>query len=465
MLNPINKQIIPFQFKDINPLDENFKRVMYECNHILPNIVAKMNDIDNSIGKTYVIPQDKRAFFALPGANKLLVLKTRNKKSFSLKLTNVFLHVFESKIGFIELEWEYVNVLGDDYIEVNYFLNELKNDDNKIAYKIAKDEYKDFALKDCVQKILIYAFTEVSGFDCRGFNFQDLKPLSFTYVLLDNNDETAIRTSLTKAKNGYKESYKTKDLDLFIPFENSYWGASINGAINISCKTDDETTNQFFENNFASSFKNNYLLLMLMVLNQRFTLLKCINQISKKSLYTAKSNEEELRMVIKDIDKVIYKCELYNFRDYFIKASYVEHINQYYKYLRNSMNIEDYENELSRRVNSLKNVLNVYKNEFEMRKNKKDELRKISEQYHKLLTMHIILFVSQILAYLTSFKGIWDVVEKINGSSIRPDNPKFLWPILLSTIIFVTLLVKLIFDGIDLKKVKKKYDSLKNSDK
>lgn len=460
MVNPINRQIIPFTFEDVNDLTELFDGHKYETNHLIKNVSDKLNGED-SIGKSYKMKDSSRKLFQFGNSNNEMVIETRNNKKYTIKLTGIYVHVFESHLGFLDFEWEYLVDDEYDYLEVSYFLNELKNSDNIIKIKSGKDSYRSIIFKDAIKEILNKCFVGVVGFDGKGMNFQDLKPISYEYVYVKDNDREKIINSLNKAKNGYKESYKASESENLISFDNSYWGASGNAIVNISSSTNDPVTNKFFETNFISSFKTNYLVLTLLVLNQRFTLLKRIGQASNLVLYKIKKDEKEIIKSIKEIDSMVYKSELYNVRDNFFVASYVEHINKFYLYLRSMLGISELEKELQIKIDSLRKVIEVYNNIVTMKREKRNVYNKLNEDYHRLFTLHIVLFFSQILAFLTSFTGTCEVIEKITNKDITPNNILFVIPVILSMGIFVGILAKLIFDGKELRKVKIKRDKAK----
>ncbi len=64
-------------------------------------------------------------------------------------------------------------------------------------------------------------------------------------------------------------------------FDNSYWCASYNGAVNVSIAVNDDATNRFFETTFAHKWATEYLLLFIATIHQKYAVQKYLDELGE----------------------------------------------------------------------------------------------------------------------------------------------------------------------------------------
>lgn len=165
------------------------------------------------------------------------------------------------------------------------------------------------------------------------------KAYVFTMSILDQTqalDDDKLRRYLFWLKKGYKPSYlpsfeHLKD-ELLQSFENSYWGASLEGCANIVCLTgNDETTDAFFKETYWKR-REIYFYLYVLVLHQFTTLLSISNKIAKlpidiKDYQKLSSKESE------DLVQYNEMVNLFCMKSFYSQVSHISHQNEYYNYL------------------------------------------------------------------------------------------------------------------------------------
>lgn len=390
----------------------------------------------SKIADCYQLNVNCRKYFSLPSKRtEPLTFLTRqnNDENFEVLLTDIRLYLFESLIGFVEVECEYAHDTVDAYLDLNYFICETKSEKNKFVYhqKIWDPETRtssfvdvEFSMKDLLDKILVSISKES---DSIKFSYQKVKPIIYSHLLLskapDNTDELLHHL----AKN-YKQSYKFDSscakIETYHPFENSYWTASLNGAVNVSFLTDDNTTNDFFENNFYWKTRNTYFYLFINALHQRYAVIKIMGKIGgldrlSNDYYVM---EEELKMARK------YEAEAISlkFRAFFLLPSTIDHINEYYDMVYDAFQVGQLYYNFNTEVKNLQNICGQYVTRIKER----DE--KIKKRRNAKIEIFVSIF-SALVAEVTLFNDSWELFEKMLGHSLSFWSPAIL--ILLGTLL------------------------------
>ena len=278
----------------------------------------------------YRVDYDARACIDLPRRKEeFLSFYTRERKDkdpYAVSIGEICLYLFESGVGFVEMECGFESSSVSDYISCNYFLAEVKSGAN---YFITQkrvwnaDEKKEekteiqFTVKTLLKKVLDKVPGVKDFYSDDEWEKQHEKGMIYSYLYLEEKTEDFGRI-IHNIRNNYKESYKVvqghgsfdKDPNIRQQFENSYWVTSYNGTINVSHKTDSENTNHFFEKDFFGKMHNEYYVLFLAVLHQRFVLLKSMTEMIEISKL--------------DLDYDDMKQQLVEIRDYKLQVSKLE---------------------------------------------------------------------------------------------------------------------------------------------
>lgn len=397
------------------------------------------------IADCYRLCMSGRKWFDLPPRKTDMldfVCRQSGLEPLSVAISEIKLYLFESNVGFVELECEYESRLVEDYFNLNYFICEAKSEKNLFVSheKVWNEQSKTAEICDkefSVSALLKKLFTAI----CKDEKtvtplYQSSKPLVYSYLLLDKQPENVGEFLQHLAKN-YKSSYKFDDsctkTKTVHPFENSYWTASLNGATNLSFLTQDELTNSFFENDFYIKTKDTYFFLFLNVLHQKYSIMRImadmgqLDRLSNNFLVM----EQELRLARKLEDQAINL----KFRAFFKCPSNVEHINQYYDMLYDTLQVGVFYDSFTADIKNLQNICNKYV----------ERIRTREERIKKRKNAKTEIFVSifgVIVAEISLFNNSWELIEKMLGRTVD------FWsaPILIMLGALLTPLITIVLD-------------------
>lgn len=464
ILKQLSKQLIPFTYK-LNDIDafcgktaDNGKAIwekkVFTTNHLFDYINAKQTDGKQGIMTALTVADGARKYLGIPNANTEIRLKVRGKQSepIVIKLKSVSLYLFETKVGFVDLDFEYSSDKTDDYVNANYFLSELKSKDNVLNVKTGKDDYAETSITEMLEKIF-GLFDKAYGFDKdNALSYYDLKPLLFSAVILDkmDNDETYL---LNHASRNFKDSYQTEDVKTLRPFANSAWAGTDTAIVNVSHLTDNRQTDDFFLTQFINAVRNNYFYLYLLTLNQKFTLLKRLSQIAQiNPKYVA--DEEELKRQDGLVSALIYKSQLYDARCSFACPSSMRHINDFYDYARECQGNAAFEKELKSKSKALTEIHGTYKTRLDGYKH-----------YRNTKLTFWVFILSQIIGSVTMFTSCCKLVSDLLDVSVREQPVYYLIPVILTLIFAVTLGIQIFLKAKELKKLKTAIKTDKQKDR
>ena len=448
-------------------LFKQFSQRSYELRQGLSSLLA-MDGGSAKIADCFALNYDARSYFKLPTRLEEFIPFYRRDKSkeesFGVAIPSVKVFLFESEVGFIEIECKYQSTSIDDYINCNYFLCELKSEQNvfsgnKLVWNpetASKDEVAfSFSMKDLVYHII----SHIEGVRDMKHNalpdYTDEKGIVYSYLLLDRKPD-ALDDLLFHVRKNYKGSYKTKSygnkIDPFVQqqFDNSYWAASFNGAVNVSFLTDDETTNNFFTQGFPSKLQDTYYSLFIHVLHQRYALMKFIGDMG--TLDKLEMDYGIMKQQLKVANMYKAKAANLKFRAFFLMPSCVEHVNDFYNLLYRTYQIRNLYTSLDNDLTSLQEICDVYV----ARIKKRDELFKTRRKAKTEIFVSVFGTIVAVAALLDSY---WGILEKAFGTTFG------FWsvPVLLAAITLLlpitTIIVDVVFRVKEIRKITKDLDS------
>lgn len=419
----------------------------------------------SKIADCYALNINCRKHFLLP-PKKTEVLSFVNRQSegasFDVAISEIKVYLFESHIGFVEVECEYSSRTIESYLELNYFICEAKSDKNLFVYhkknwdpatKTTSVESISFSMKDLLEKVLSSISKSPDGIH---FVYHKVKPVIYSHLIVDEKPDNMGELLQHLAKN-YKSSYKFDDscskVKTFHPFENSYWTTSLNGAVNISFLTDDENTNDFFVNNFYHKTRNTYFFLFLNVVHQRYAIMRIIGKMGNLDRL---ANDyyvmaEELTLARQ------YETDAINlkFRAFFKLPSNIDHINVYYDTIYESFQVGTLYDHFDGEIKNLQNICGKYV----------DRIKERDEKIRKRKNAKIEIFVSifsALVAEVTLFNNSWSLIEKVLGHSVSFWSPAIL--ILFGTLIspMFTIIFNVSKKVTEIKQLTKQIDSDKS---
>lgn len=465
IVKAFSKIIIPIKHnKNFNELESIIEKKQkkffvwekfnFSITHVLENLENKISHSKHSIAQSYVLNSNIRDCFSLPkNVNGRIDIVKRDNATSQFYIPSVYLHIFETGIGFIEFQCEALKMEDNDFLALNYFITELKSNKNKLQFtkNISRDEKETIvtSIKEIIS-LLIETIEGAAFFSENSYNPHDYKPVLFSYVLLPDKPNN-IPELLYLGSNIYKSSYKynKSKQDYYQPFDNSYWGSSFQGAINISYLTNDNTTNDFFLNTFPGSLKNHYFFLFLLALNQKFTMLKHTGDINKLMFYDLE-NADQLLQLKKEIDITINKISRFNTRSYFCNVSFITQINQFYGLIQNKFLIDNLYRELNSKVENLKLLSDRYYNQYEISLHKQNEKRELHKQIHQIKVTIYVNIITQIVGGLSIFKLLWDILVLVTKNSLE-----FNVYFIISAVVFVLFILIMSYELIaPAKKIK-----------
>lgn len=356
---------------------------------------------------------------------------------YEVAVEDICLYLFESGVGFVELEVSYPSREIKDYMDCNYFLCEVKSDRNYFVSQLKswnesekKEEITEekFTVKELLWKVLSYVTGTTDFYTTKPWIETQEKGLVYSYLYLNDEPEN-LRGTLFNIRNNYKQSYKAPDAyenirdDSHVRkmFENSYWCASYNAAVNVSIKTEDLHTNDFFENEFGASMHSSYYCLFLAVLHQRFSIIQLLAKLDKMDNFEL--GYEAMKEQLQQAQEFQTEATKLRVRDFFKLPSYTEHINNYYEFLCEVYRVDELYAALSADLDNLERVCSVYV----------DKINAREERNKKYRSAKIEIFVGifgTIVGAIGLFNDSWQLLERIFGGNVNS------FPLL---VIFVTL--------------------------
>lgn len=436
IIKAFSKMVIPFTYQEFTfPTFENkdkaksiFIENQFTLNHLLESVHLKLGNGLPSIGKSYKLASEARLKMNLPkntNGKIELITRTKDEKNFIITIENVYIHLFETKVGFIEFEFLYETDQYQDILTINYFLSEIKSKNNKIRFRVNKSKTEYDEVTTSIQGIcgLILQY----GIDVRYFKATndgadfDFKPMLFSYMLFSEKPDN-IERILELGANIYKESYKNtqQTINYLQPFENSYWHITFNGAMNVSHLIDDSTTNDFFTNTFYFNLQQQYFYLFLLALHQRFSMIHQIVEMNDISSSVLCDNAMIL-LAKEHVDQHIEKMAFFEARAYFTNVSSITQISDYFSRMQQCFLIKELYIELNQKIDSMKLLSDKYFNLYQLNIQKQAEAKMKKDEIHKMRIQVFVNLITQVIGGLTIFKLIWDVSSIISGGTLKQE--------------------------------------------
>lgn len=458
--------VFPFQFDGSRLVDEVFNTPIKKQNgkedriwdpdklrayHMKENISAMLGlgTLYGNIGQIYTLRDSMRRELGIPDARTNLQFSCRGRDTtLSCKLPHVRLAVFDTGIGFLELTFSDLPDDADAVVDLNYFLCEIKGGGNQLHFtrKLGKDEQEDVTLTllDMMQK-LTASLGDVNDFDTQtGLRYIDNKPLIFSYLLLDQmNDDFGkllfnLRTNFKSSYQVPQEEYNLQKANgVFHPFDNVWWGTSLNATVCCAALTENEKTNEFFQTTFTSNLRETYLQLFLLRQHQRYCMQKMQKSYAQAGTELLGVRGDNIPNAYKQITNLRKHAIAFKLRCMFSDPTTVEHINEYDRFLQSNLHIpqtmsdfEDSVEQLTRAAASLKERVD------------KHEQKQRDKQKRKRDNM--IFGFTAIWTMLVGFDSAWDIAEKLTRQSIWFDTLWILLPVVLALLPISTAIYDLI---------------------
>ena len=427
-----------------------WQREVPRTNHLKGNISAMLGEETAAgiAGQAYAFNDSLRRELDIPEARNGAEFFCRGREAASLvRLEDIRLILFDSGVGFLEFTFCCQGSDPEEFLDVNYFLCEVKSDKNYLQFtqKVSREESRQITLPllALVEKLTASLGT-VRDFDPGdGLRYIHGKPLVFSYLLLDRYPQDLGRL-LFNLRTNFKASYQVpaQDLDpavargVYHPFENVYWGTSLNGTVCCACLTEDARANDFFSTVFPSNLRQTYDLLFLLRQHQRYAVenyqalfMGLGDGLDSGSAEKAKAAYDRIR-ALQD------RCTTFRLKCIYQDPSSVEHINDFDHFLRANLHIEEnlaaFESSL-RRLDALAQGI----------KEKLDAAREEKKRLRELRQERTVSIITALWSCLLLMDEARSLVEHFIGQEIEVVSLWFLLPLGLSMLPALPLLIDL----------------------
>ncbi len=201
------------------------------------------------------------------------------------------------------------------------------------------------------------------------------KALIYNYVLFNEKSSSKdILWNIYHLTKGYDQNYKQpEDIEkrIFRPFENVIWYACSEGTGYYACP--DESSIRFFKDGMKQRFLNDYFLIYIMTLNVEYSIIRFSGEIStllpadpvnyfSSDLYLDASGLEEgnsMRMLDLEraIRRLVTEINVFIVKNVRPSVSYIDHHNEFYRYVYDSLRIGEETQVLTSGLSSLQQLL------------------------------------------------------------------------------------------------------------
>lgn len=208
------------------------------------------------------------------------------------------------------------------------------------------------------------------------------------------NDET--RRYLYWLKRGYKQSYLSPPeefpIEIYRPFDNSSWAASIEGCANIVRLTGtQDSTDVFFRENYLYR-QEIYFYLYILVLHQYYTLLGMSENIAKLPIDYNKYNKIG-STIPNALNKYNETINIFCLKIYSPQISHISHHNELYNYLIRQFDIKS-------SIEDIREALQIV-----------DQMVKSSRQRERSNFLRVFVIFGGIFAILQTISNILAMYE------------------------------------------------------
>ena len=406
--------------------------------HLKEHVAAMLGtEGEGTIGRVWTFNDALRRRKSLPDHRTPVRFSCRGRTEPStVYLDQLRLVLLCTGVGFLELTVEMGCGDALEMQDINYFLSEVKSDSNVLSFerKLGKDDSQtvQFTVLELVEHLLS-PLGEVEDFDVRpGLHYVDNKPLVGSYLLLKDPGPDlgrllfGLRTNFKVSYQPPQESYAlTGAAGVLHPFENVYWGASLNGLVCCAVMTGQEKTDAFFTDAFPANFRQTYLLLQLLRQHQRYGIQDLQRQLASVGDGLDTGSTQAVNQAYDRVRRLLHRCVVFKLKCRFRDPSSVEHINAVDDLLVDTLrlreNLRDFEDSV-RQLEALAREIKAVLDAREQRRKRLASLRKEG----------MIYLVTALWGCVVFLQSSWEVVEKITGVDIRFNNLLILIPLVIT---------------------------------
>lgn len=478
LISNFTSVLFPFRYDRGIYKDESFNRPFTRKNgkqaqlwqpldlqsyHLKGHISAMLGagTAEGTIGRIYALSDNLRRELEIPEARGAADFFCRGREeAVSLYLEDVYLSLFCTGVGFLELNFRCESRDAEELLDVNYFLCEVKSSDNYLQFtqRLSKEESRTvtFPLLALVKKLTACLGTVYDFVSTEGLRYIDGKPLIFSYLLFDRYPDDLGRL-LFNLRTNFKASYQVpaEQYDLryakgiYHPFENVYWGTSLNGTVCCACLTENEKTNDFFRTVFPHNLRQTYSLLFLLRQHQRYAIENYQTQFLHAGDGLEGSSEADSRRAYDRIRALREDCASFHLKCTYQNPTPVEHINDFDDFLRKDLRVVENLEAFEAGIRRLDSMAGAIKETLDSAGEERKKLRELRRE-------RIVYVFTSVWSCILFMDEAWGLSEKLVGQTIGLTSPWLALPLSLSILPILPLLVSLVKKNKEIRKLRDK---------
>ncbi|RKN77076.1 hypothetical protein [Paenibacillus ginsengarvi] len=439
----ITKLVAPF----------GYRRSLEECQEVLPDNLWQFSDpmnqrllrhIDNlvkkpshgaqPIGRRWLLSEAGRLAFGIPSASESELLLQMDQQRYVFYIHSVELYLFETNVGFVVFNIQFpAKYTLDQMIQANFHLKKFTLPQLQITYD-EQGNRRSVNLGASVRSM-------VEPFDWETFFEQDelLIALVYSMALLpqvetDQNEfDIWLGRKLFHMRRSFADSFKPTHEQCMLlgqevepVFQNSYWGASMEGMANVAYLTGDSSTDHFFKETYINNVNTTYFYLYILALHQRFALLMLSILASRlpaqleRVMLTNETNEILDNKGYELISELQERMTFFTLRSSFTQVSNVTHQARLYEKLRHTLRIEDLMQELHTELEVLSSLAHV-------REQKREERQRMKEQHNEAIVekrqnrfQSYVMLMTTLFVVISTFADSLNVVGMVQNRTFPP---------------------------------------------
>lgn len=403
--------------------------------HLKASVAAMLGKAggEGRIGRIYRLEDGARRSLGIPEARTAASFFCRGREtSCTVHITEVRLILFCTGIGMLEFCFSTESADAGELLDVNYFLTEVKSEANFLRYekRLGRNESEtvSFRLLDLV-KSLTASLGGSEDFDTApGMHYVDNKPLIFGFLLFDRFPNT-LGQLLFNLRTNFKASYHMPDEEydlrtasgIYHPFQNVYWGTSLNGTVCCAALTGEEKTDLFFRETFAHNLRESYLQLYLLRQHQRYGLQDFQRRFVEADRELDRTDGQGIQQAYAHVRALQDQVVSFRLKCMYQDPTSVEHINNYDRFLVENLRIEQNLSWFGEAVRQLDALAAGIREKIEARAAEKKRLEGLRRE-------RLIYIITALWSCVVFLESAWELAEHLLGRSVWFDSGWILLP-------------------------------------
>lgn len=415
--------------------DWKYKKISKEqFFHHIEELISEGSE-NSTIGKRFVLSNEQavRIKHGLPkNVSTPIKVSSKGNDGYSFKILEVELLLFETNVGFLIFNIEYIGEVSEEkdkshdqlsikhIIEGNYYFKKYGNRNINVSYEIQDKQRNkkssEIDMKEVCKNILRHLNVETFFTEKE---YPDNALVFSTVILKGIPEEKDIKKNLFELchsfKDTYKEFYDEFTKESLRMFDNLYWGMSLEGVANIGHYSNDKKADAFIGGNYLGNIKATYFTMYILTLHKRYALLNYILQASKLSKKIECYLDKNRNVNEKNSSSMLFQLRsnviFYKLRCVFNDLTNISHQARISDAMNDALRIGKLQEELENELESLEELKRLVE---EKEKQKEDQAK---DKFNSFLT--IISVIIAIFAFVQCFDPIINIVSSISRDGFK----------------------------------------------